>query len=168
MADIPDRLLLRLRVEEFLYQEAALLDEWRLRDWLQLFTADGRYEIAPLGDPEPLTVSTADALFLVADDHERLEQRVIRLLKPSAHAEYPHSRVRHVVSNVRILSVTAGLVEVATNFVTFRNKRGVTATYMGQQRYLLLQSGDAFLIKAKRNMLDLDALVPQGKVSLIL
>jgi p-cumate 2,3-dioxygenase beta subunit len=168
MAEVPDRLLLRLRVEEFLYQEAALLDEWRLRDWLQLFAADGRYEIAPLGDPEPLTVSTADALFLVADDHERLEQRIIRLLKPSAHAEYPHSRVRHVVSNVRILSATAGLVEVATNFVTFRNKRGVTATYMGQQRYWLEQAGESFLIKLKRNMLDLDALVPQGKVSLIL
>jgi p-cumate 2,3-dioxygenase beta subunit len=168
MFEVPDRLLLRLRVEEFLYHEAALLDEWRLRDWLKLFAADGRYEIAPLGDPEPVTVTTADALFLVADDHERLEQRIIRLLKPSAHAEYPHSRVRHMVSNVRVLSAAAGALEVATNFVTFRNKRGVTAIYMGQQRYWLKPTGDSFLIKLKRNMLDLDALVPQGKVSLIL
>jgi p-cumate 2,3-dioxygenase subunit beta len=165
---IPERLLLRLQVEDFLYQEANLLDEWRLKDWLQLFTPDARYEIAPLGDPEPLTVSTAEALFLVADDRERLEQRVIRLLKVSAHAEYPHSRVRHVVSNVQVHAVTHSDVEVRCNFVTFRNKRGVTATYMGQQRYLLEPSGAGFLIRLKRNMLDLDALVPQGKVSLIL
>lgn len=168
MADIPDYLLLRLRVEDFLYQEASLLDEWRLKEWLQLFAPDTRYEIAPLGDPEPVTVTTAEALFLVADDRERLEQRVIRLLKPSAHAEYPHSRVRHVVSNVRVLAATDGSVEVSSNFITFRNKRGVTATYMGQQRYLLQPSGASFLIKLKRNMLDLDALVPQGKVSLLL
>ena len=34
---------LRETVEEFLYREAALLDAWRLDEWLALFTADGRY-----------------------------------------------------------------------------------------------------------------------------
>ncbi|HEX6438276.1 MAG TPA: aromatic-ring-hydroxylating dioxygenase subunit beta, partial [Candidatus Binatia bacterium] len=46
---------LREMVEEFLYQEAALLDAWRLDEWLALFTADGRYFMPttdlPDGDP---------------------------------------------------------------------------------------------------------------------
>ena len=46
---------LRLDVEEFLYAEAALLDAWRLDDWLELFTADARYEVPstdrPTGEP---------------------------------------------------------------------------------------------------------------------
>lgn len=161
-------LLLRLRIENFLYHEAALLDEWRLKEWLDLFTEDGRYEIAPTGDPDAATLSSSDALFLVADNRERLEQRVLRLLKPSAHAEYPHSRVRHIYSHVRVLADRDGLLSVATNFVTFRNKRGVTATYMGSQHYLLRRNDATFRIQLKRNVLDLDALVPQGKVSLIL
>jgi p-cumate 2,3-dioxygenase subunit beta len=163
-----EKLLLRLQVEEFLYQEAALLDEWRLKDWLALFTADGRYEIAPTGDAEGTTLDASDALFLVADDRARLEQRVIRLLKPSAHAEYPHSRVRHLYSNVRVTAQHGEQLEATCNFVTFRNKRSITATYMGQQLWRLQRHADGFRIERKRCVLDLDALVPQGKVSLIL
>ena len=165
---VDEVLLLRLQLESFLYQEAALLDAWRLKEWLALFTEDGRYEIAPTGDPEAATLAASDALFLVADDRARLEQRVIRLLKPSAHAEYPHSRVRHVYSNVRVTAHRGEFLEAAVNFVTFRNKRGITATYMGEQLWRLQRHADGFRIQLKRCVLDLDALVPQGKVSLIL
>ena len=161
-------LLLRLQVESFVYQEAALLDAWRLKDWLALFTDDGRYEIAPTGDPEAATLAASEALFLVADDRARLEQRVIRLLKPSAHAEYPHSRVRHLYSNVRVTAHNDELLEATVNFVTFRNKRGITAIYMGEHLWRLLRHADGFRIQLKRCVLDLDALVPQGKVSLLL
>lgn len=168
MAAVSELLLLRLRVEDFLFQEAALLDAWRLKDWLALFAADGVYEIAPLADPEAATVSSADALFLVADNRERLEQRILRLSKVSAHAEYPHSRTRHVVSNVRVLAADSERVEVGAHFIAFRNKRGVTNTYMGELHYTLRPTADTFLIRSKRCILDLDALVPQGKVSLLL
>src|SRR5205085_2225907 len=53
--DINQRLLVRLEVEEFLFEEAALLDDWRLDDWLALFTKDCRYVVPstdkPDGDP---------------------------------------------------------------------------------------------------------------------
>ncbi len=161
-------LLLRLTVEDFLYREAALLDDWKLKEWLALFSPNARYEVAPTGDPEAGTLSSAESLFLVADDRERLEQRVIRLQKPQAHAEYPHSRVRHIYSNVRIIGDTGAQIEVNSNFVTFRSKRGITATYMGWHHYLLSRNSDSFLIDLKRTVLDLDGLVPQGKVSLLL
>jgi p-cumate 2,3-dioxygenase beta subunit len=167
-AALSESLLLRLRIEDFLYKEAALLDEWKLKEWLELFAPVARYEVAPTGDEEAGTLEPSGALFLIADDRERLEQRVLRLLKPSAHAEYPHSRLRRLYSNVRVLSQTDDVIEVTANFVTFRTKRNFTATYMGWQRYLLEPHGDSFLIRLKRNVLDLDGLVPQGKVSMIL
>ena len=34
----------RSAVEDFLYQEAALLDEWRLDEWLSLLTDDALEE----------------------------------------------------------------------------------------------------------------------------
>ena len=161
-------LLQRLAIENFLYQEAALLDDWKLKEWLELFSPTARYEVAPTGDPEAGSLSSADALFLVADDRERLEQRVVRLRKPQAHAEYPHSRVRHLYSNVRVVGQQDDTLEVHSNFVTFRTKRGFTATYIGWHRWLLQRAGDGFLIELKRTVLDLDGLVPQGKVSLLL
>ena len=163
-----ETLLLRLEVEDFLYRESALLDEWNLKGWLKLFAPDARYEIAPTGDPDAARLDPAESLFLVSDDRERLEQRVIRLQKPSAHAEYPHSRVRHIYSNIRVLGTSGPEIEVAANFVTFRTKRSLTATYMGSHKYRLVRHGDDLLIRLKRAVLDLDSLVPQGKVSLIL
>ena len=44
-------LTLRAVVEEFLYHEAALLDAWRLDEWLALFTADGRYMVPTTSTP---------------------------------------------------------------------------------------------------------------------
>ena len=47
---------LREEVEDFLYQEAELLDEWRLDEWAALFTEDARYVVPttdlPDGDPQ--------------------------------------------------------------------------------------------------------------------
>jgi 3-phenylpropionate/cinnamic acid dioxygenase small subunit len=49
-------LLLEREVEDFIVCEAALLDEWRLDEWLSLFTEDARYMVPstelPAGDPK--------------------------------------------------------------------------------------------------------------------
>ena len=38
----------RLDVEDFLFHEAELLDNWRLPEWTELYSNDARYEIASL------------------------------------------------------------------------------------------------------------------------
>ncbi len=38
---------LRQMVEDFLFREAELLDDWRLDDWAALFTEDARYIVPP-------------------------------------------------------------------------------------------------------------------------
>jgi p-cumate 2,3-dioxygenase beta subunit len=49
-------LLLQYEVEQFLYKEAYLLDQWLLDQWLELFTKDARYVVPttdlPEGDPQ--------------------------------------------------------------------------------------------------------------------
>ena len=43
-------------IERFLIDEAALLDEWRLEEWLALFAEDGRYLVPSLAiSPIPIT-----------------------------------------------------------------------------------------------------------------
>lgn len=154
-------------IEQFLYREAALLDAWDLDTWLTLYTSDCAYEVTPPGEDNPESLSPDVVFFLIADDRERLEQRVIRIKSPTAHVENPRSRVRHLYSNIRIDNENGKLV-VHLNFVTYRNRDRITTEYMGFIRFDLVPDGDGFLIRRKRVMLDMDALIPQGKVSIFL
>jgi p-cumate 2,3-dioxygenase beta subunit len=153
-------------VEMFLYEEAELLDEWRLHEWLDLFTEQGVYLIPttdkPDGDPDR-------DLFLVQDDRFLLEQRANSLLTRSAHAEYPHSRTRRLVSNVRVRRGSADRIEVRANFVVFRARSGVVDTYIGQYQHVLVPDPEhGFRYVERKVVLDLDALRPHGKLSIIL
>jgi len=170
--NITAALLTRLQIEDFIYHEAALLDQWKLDEWLELYTADCRYEIGPTGKPDAAQLSPETSLFLVADNRFRLEQRVIRLKKPTAHAEYPHSRSRRLYSNVRILEDTGPAVKAAVSFATFRSARHIVQTFFGQIDYVFQATGSGmerqYRVAVKRATLDLDSLVPQGKVTIIL
>ncbi len=159
----------RAEVEDLLYREARLLDTRALRDWEQLFTDDGRYLVPPVGIDSPELADPANTLFIVADDKLRLSQRVLRLLKPSAHAEYPPSRLRHIVSNVEVLGAdAAGRIRVTAAFVVYRIRQQEIGTYMGQYWYLLMRTERGLRIAEKRACLDLDALMPQGALAFIL
>lgn len=162
------RIETRLAVEEFLYDEAAYLDAWDLDGWLTLFTQDCRYEVTPTSVDNAYAIDWKSTLFLIGDNRERLEQRIIRLNKPSAHVEFPKSKTRHLYTNVRVIGDKDGEVIAMANFCTFRTKNKITTHYPGSMRYVLVRDGDTFLIKAKRIVLDLEALIPQGKVSIIL
>ena len=159
----------RDEVETFLYREARLLDDWQLQEWEQLFSPEGRYLVPPVGIARPEEADPAQVLFIVADDRVRIGQRVVRLMKPSAHAEYPHSRLRHLVSNVEILDESAaGQLRVAANFVVYRVRHHEVGTYMGRYFYTLDRSAGSLRIVEKRACLDLDALMPQGALAFIL
>ncbi len=57
---------LHREVEDFLFLEAELLDGWKLEQWLQLFTPDGRYLVPSCDLPED--ASPDKSLFYIADD----------------------------------------------------------------------------------------------------
>lgn len=161
-------LVTREEIERFLYEEARLLDEWRLPEWEQLFTEDGRYLVPPVGIENASAADPATMLFLVADDRARIRQRVLRLMKKSAHAEYPHSRTRHLVTNIELLGEDASGTKVTAYFSTYRVRRREVIVYMGQSFYTLVRAGDSLAIREKRACLDLDALMPQGTLAFIL
>ena len=108
-------------------------------------------------------------LFLVADDRERIRQRIIRINDPNCHAEYPKSRTRRMISNVRIVGVDGDLVTVAANFVCYRYRRYERIReYVGGYRYILRRAGDSFRIKERRVLIDAHELGSLGSVSFIL
>jgi len=156
----------REEVEDFLYHEAALLDDWKLDEWQALLTDDAAYFVPP---NDQLESDHRNTLFLVADDRERIRQRVIRINDPNCHAEYPKSRTRRMISNVRILGVEDDLITVAANFVCYRFRRYERVReYVGGYRYVLKRAGESFRIKERRALIDAHELGSLGSVSFIL
>src|ERR1700722_6263613 len=90
----------KAEVEEFLFREALLLDEYRFEEWLALFTDDTEYivplreqiqgEGAPAGHP------------IIRDDKLMLMARVMKDATGMSHVEIPRSMTTHLVSNVVI------------------------------------------------------------------
>ena len=155
---------LREQVEDFLFREAELLDDWRLDDWVSLFTEDARYVVPttdlPEGDPQ------RDLVF-IDDDVTRLRARVVRLNSRHAHREYPWSRTRRFVSNVRVAESASGELMVTSNVMVYRFRSGEGAPYVGSIRYTLRRNGGEFKIAYRRATLDLEALSWHGAVSII-
>jgi p-cumate 2,3-dioxygenase beta subunit len=155
----------REKVEDFLYQEAALLDEWRLDEWLALFTADARYLVPttdlPEGDPKR-------ELVFIDDDIVRLRARVARLKSRHGHREYPWSRTRRFISNVRIKRLDGGDMLASSSFLVYRFRAGDTSPYVGWYEHRLKQVDGELKIQQKKAVLDMEALREHGAVSIIL
>jgi p-cumate 2,3-dioxygenase beta subunit len=155
----------RTQIEDFLYEEAALLDEWRLEEWLALLTEDAAYYVPSTDVPDG---DHRQDLFLVADDITRIRSRVKQLLGRFAHAEHPHSRTRRLVGNVRIRRIEGERIFITANFIVNRMRMEQVDTYIGRYEYILVQQEGGLKIRERRAILDLDSLRPQGKVSIIL
>jgi len=155
----------RATVEEFLYREAALLDEWRLLEWLDLMTEDCLYEIPALDLPND---DAGRTFSIVHDSRVLLEQRVKRLMKPTAHAEFPHSRTRRLITCVRILGQHDDEIMVAANFSVHRVDLYSHVDFVGRYEHVLVRGRDGLRFKHRKAILDLQVLEPQGKISVIL
>ena len=164
-------------VEDFLYHEAELIDSWRLREWAACFREDGQY-IVPTLDADPEKAMDLDpfaVLCLIADDRGLINARVDRLENIRAHAESPHSRVTHSISNVRLRDSDSDgdVVDVLSNLIVHRWRHDRPDTYVGRCRHrLAVQDGGpnspTFSIVERRVVLDLESLDPVGPLSFIL
>lgn len=93
------------RVLEFLYIEARLLDETRLKEWAATLAEDLLYT-APLRETRPVAQMPASYVRTTQhfeDDWRSIQGRVMRLTgTKSAWAEDPPSRTRRLVTNVMV------------------------------------------------------------------
>ncbi|MDH4074494.1 MAG: aromatic-ring-hydroxylating dioxygenase subunit beta [Acidimicrobiia bacterium] len=162
--------LTRAEAEDFLYDEADLLDGWDLEAWLALCTDDVVYEVPATGMPDG---SPGTSLFLIHDDRFMLESRIKRLLSRNAHAENPRSRTRRLITNVRVAPVGSNgggpEAEVRASFHVIRFRDDAMHHYVGRYTYRLRQVDGRLRIAHRRAALDADSLRHSGgKVSILL
>lgn len=139
-------------VEQFLIDEAELLDERRFDDWLALYDDDAWYWVPVL----PSSTERGLALAHYDEDRMHMEARIRRLQQPNAYSEHPPVKSCRLVSNVRIIEQLDGgefIVRSKLLMHEYRNRTAggeTRATYAGTVRHLLRQRQDSFSIGWKR------------------
>ena len=155
-------------VAQFLYDEAALLDEWRLDEWLALFHPEAARYVIP--SPEDLSDDPATTLHLVNDSMTTLAGRIGRLKSKHAHAESPRSRTRRQIANVRVWQRPDDLFSRSVFDVT-RVRGGAVDRYVGVYEHQLLPNDNEdtpWLIGRRRVLIDHNIEAAGGSLSLLL
>ena len=159
-----ESLLLQHEVEQLLYEEARLLDDWNLDAWLTLYTEDARYVVPttdlPEGDPE------SDLVF-IDDDYTRMVARVVRLQSRHAHREYPWSRTRRFISNVMVTATDGDAIEATASVAVWRFRAGESSPYVGRYDVRMRRVDGKLRLCYKRAILDLEELSDHGALSII-
>jgi 3-phenylpropionate/cinnamic acid dioxygenase small subunit len=136
----------RREIEEFIYREAALLDDRKYEEWLSLLAEDFYYWMpAGRADTDP-----NKDLSITYDNRNELAQRVARLLHPAAHCQVPVSRTSHLITNIRIEELDDPCLKVYSNFAVFESRSGNQRVFGGHCEHKLRRDRETWRINYKQ------------------
>ena len=153
---LDERMMLQFEIEQFLYDEAALLDARQYREWLDLLTDDILYWM-----PIRRTVTLADidreftkrgAMAYFDDDRKGLETRVKKMESGSSWSEDPPSRTRHMITNVRVLEASDDEYTVEVFFHLYRSRLDTEVSSWVGRRVDVVRRTEQGLKLAKRDI----------------
>ena len=134
-------------VEQFLYQQADLLDSKRWQDYIDLFAEDGVYWVP--ADPAHKSWEGMPAIF--AEDKNLMTVRMKRVLHPDAWSQRPAWATNHVVSNISIQKTDKnGNVVVRSRFHMMELRRDDVRHFAGSYLHNLRKTKKGYEIKLQR------------------
>ena len=158
---------LQREIEQFLYEEAEILDDRRMREWLDLFADDVRYTM-PTRDnrvrrEQAKELAGEGEMFYFDDDKPTLVARVKRLETGMAWAEDPPSRTRHLVTNVRIEPTADGEYSVRSSFILYRTRlRTDENLFVGRRTDRLRRTDAGWRIARREIVLDQNVIMAKN------
>jgi 3-phenylpropionate/cinnamic acid dioxygenase small subunit len=171
--DLITRTLLKQEIEDFLYQEADLLDERRYEEWLTLVADDIRYWMpmrrnVKVGEMEREFTRADHDINWFDEGKETLTRRVQQILTGMHWAEEPVSRISHMVSNLRLLEANPSWAEpaevaVRCRFLIYRNRvETETDILVGKREDLLRRVEGHWQIARRKIVLDQNVLLTKN------
>ncbi|MGH9025605.1 MAG: aromatic-ring-hydroxylating dioxygenase subunit beta [Acidimicrobiia bacterium] len=148
---------LHFQVEQFLYREAALLDDGLHDAWLALFAEDVNYQMPVRTTRARASGSGFDEeMGFFSEDHASLTMRVKRLDTEFAWAEDPPSRTRRLVTNVLVEPGPDGELEVRSNVLVYRTRtdNAIPELFSCSRHDLLRPTGNGFAIARRTVYVD--------------
>jgi len=159
-------------IEQFLFFEARLLDEWRWRDWFNLLSDDIHYwmpvrknRLRVRSFSQETTPGIQMAHF--DEDKKSMESRVKQMESGTHWAEDPPSRSRHLVTNVWVHDIRndLGVEEYAVRsyFLCYRNRLETEVDiWAGQRDDVLRRTSTGFEIAARTILLDQNVILAKN------
>lgn len=163
-----EQLLLEREIENFLYDEAELLDSRQFEAWLDLLTEDIRYWMpmrrnVKFDNQEHENTREQQDMNWFDEGKETLTQRVKQILTGVHWAEEPLSRVCHLVTNVRLTDVTVDAIHVKSRFLIYRNRQqDETDIFVGKREDVLRKVEGAWKIARRKIILDQNVLLAKN------
>lgn len=133
-------------VEQFLYAQAATLDEKRWQDFIDAFAEDGVYWMP--AEPEQTTWEGVPSIF--AEDRNLMRVRMLRLGHPHAWSQAPLWGTSHLVGNVMLEKEEGGEIVVRSRFHMMEFRRDQSRHFAGTYRHRLRRKDGGFEIKLQR------------------
>jgi 3-phenylpropionate/cinnamic acid dioxygenase small subunit len=167
--DLLERLLAREEVEQFLYHEADLLDTRRFDDWLELIADDIHYHMpirrnVKFGEQGRENTSSKNEISWFDEGKRTLAGRVRQINTGIHWCEEPFSRIRHIVTNVRVVGTEGDELRVNSNFFVWQNRlQDEVNLFVGAREDVLRRDPETGFKIAKRLIL-LDQNVLLAKV----
>ena len=133
-------------VQGFLIHEAQLLDQRRLREWLDLFAPDAEYWVPyAWGQTSP-----RDHVSLYWETVPLLRMRIERLEHEATASQLPASRVNHHLSNLTVNDGANGLIAAQAYLLYVEYRRDEQRTFSGRCTWQLQPDQNTFRIAHKR------------------
>ena len=147
------------QLRDFVYDEAALIDERKLQEWEQLFADDGHYwmPLAP-GQTDPILQGS-----LMYEDRMLLQIRIERYFGKRTFSQQPHTRCHHLLQRPCITQRddATGRYTLRTAFHYVETRRDDQALYAGWATHDLVTIDDKLRIHLKRvDLVNCDAALP--------
>ena len=158
-SDIQARAALQFEVEQFLYHEAALLDDRKYEQWLTLIADDIHYwmpirRTVGFKDTDKEFTALGENSFF-DEDKEYLAMRVDKLTNELSWSENPASRTRHMISNIRIVDVQNDDIKVELAFHLYRSRLdNKIDNWVGRRCDGLRRNGTSFELFQRHIFLD--------------
>ena len=133
-------------VQQFLFDEARLLDEREWDAWLDLFLPEAEYWMPYEWGQE----SPTDHVSLFYEDLTLLRMRIDRLKSDLSPLEWPPSRTNRHLSNIRIDSDDGDRLTVTGYLMFVEYRREEQRVYSSRVTWNIQESGGTFRIAAKR------------------
>jgi 3-phenylpropionate/cinnamic acid dioxygenase small subunit len=105
------------RATSLLNLEAALLDDRRWHDWLELYTEDSIFWAPAWASDETWTTDPKRQVSLIWADRRNLAARVFRVESGDSYASMPLPLTVHLVTGIAVASSSGDAVEVRANWL---------------------------------------------------
>ena len=171
--DAMAHLFLKQEMEEFLYNEAELLDERHYEEWLGLLADDVRYWMpmrrnVKFGELEREFTREGQDINWFDEGKDTLTRRVRQVLTGVHWAEEPLSRICHMLSNIQILHVRPSVFEpsevtVKCRFLVYRNRvETETDILVGKREDVLRRVNGQWKLSRRKIVLDQNVLLAKN------